>query len=120
MLVNKLNRITAHSYIAKSQAQYLKQRKFDLSDDEAIVMLDFAENYQFIVQDKIQGFHGNGTQCTLHPVVIYTKNGGDLNSESLCFISDDLHHNFNLEFIECFSDGCAAQYKNCKKLFKHM
>jgi hypothetical protein len=30
--------------------------------NEAIVIGDFAENYQFIIQDEIQGYHWNKQQ----------------------------------------------------------
>ena len=72
-LAEKLNNTTSHSYIVRSQAAYLKKLKEDLPTDEVIVLGDFAENYKFIVQDEIQGYHWNEQQCTLHPIVIYQK-----------------------------------------------
>ena len=71
LLVYSVDNLTTHSFTAKSQAQYLKSRKEDISDTECIILLDFAENYHYIVQDEIQGYHWNKDQCTLHPVVIY-------------------------------------------------
>jgi hypothetical protein len=58
-LVQKLNTLTAHSYIAKVQAKYLKKCKEELKEIEVIVLGDFAENYKFVIQDEIQGFHWN-------------------------------------------------------------
>ena len=135
-LCGKLDTITAHSYIAKAQANYLKSLKEKMGRDEAIVLGDFAENYKFVVQDEIQGYHWNQKQCTLHPVVIYHRctQDSDLASRSLCFISDDLDHDVYMVYsvietsakyikenistgitmIHYFSDGCAGQYKNCK------
>ena len=52
LLVDAISKLTAHSFIAKSQARYLKELK-----DNIVHCLDFAENYKFMVQDKIQGFH---------------------------------------------------------------
>ena len=127
---------------AKAQAKYLKKLKKDLKEDEVIVLGDFAENYKFIVQDEIQGFHWNQTQCTLHPIMIYYKQGNDLFSYSICYISDDITHDVDMvnevikqtvdfikkhidrdiSIIHYFSDGCAGQYKNCKNflnLCKH-
>ena len=54
----------------KKKAENLKERKSNLKEDEVIAILDFAENYQFIVQDEVQGFHWHKSQCTLHPVVL--------------------------------------------------
>ena len=98
--------------------------------------MDFAENYHYIVQDEVQGFHWNKDQCTLHPVVIYYKNeNSELVHRSLCVISDDLDHDTNfvnklqelvctymknempqITNIEYWSDGCAGQYKCFKNM----
>ena len=44
---------------------YLKHKKEDLAMNEAIALGDFAENYQFIMQDEIQNYHWSKTSCTL-------------------------------------------------------
>ena len=36
-----------------------------------IVLGDFAENYQFLVQDEIQSYHWSKEYCSLHPLVVY-------------------------------------------------
>ena len=128
-----LNKLTSHSFIAKSQARYLKEKKGNLNDNACTILLDFAENYQFVVQDEIQGFHWNKLGSTLHPVVVYYKDGESLKSLSICIISDDMEHDTcfvyqvqktalelvrhklpHLQHVEYFSDGCAGQYKNFK------
>ena len=134
LLVEKLNTLTAHSYIAKAQAKYLKKCKEELKENEVIVLGDFAENYQFVVQDEIQGFHWNKQSATLHPIVLYYMKDNKLMEKSLCYISDDLNHDTcfvyevikqTVQYIKAeifatpsmmryFSDGCAGQYKNYK------
>jgi hypothetical protein len=134
LLVEKIDDLTTHSFISKSQARYLKKRKEDLDGETCLLLLDFAENYHFIVQDEVQGYHWNKEQCTLHPVVIYYKNAAnELVHDSLCIISDDLTHDTNfvhqlqklvckyvmehlpqIKRFEYWSDGCAGQYKNYK------
>ena len=47
LLVEKMNNITTHSFVAKSQASYLKQLKNTIGGYEVIVLGDFAENYSF-------------------------------------------------------------------------
>ena len=121
-------------HIAKSQAQYLKERKENLDEKTCIILLDFAENYHYIVQDEVQGYHWNKEQCMLHHVVMYFKDEeNNLKCTSICFLSDDLDHNTNFvhelqritseyikqnnEQIEIFHyccDGCAGQYKSFK------
>ena len=60
-----------------------------LKFDGCAIVLDFAENYSFVVQDDVQGFHWNNSQVTLHPFVIYFKNLATdaLNNMSLVCIS---------------------------------
>ena len=45
---NKIDLLTAHSYFAKCQSayRYLKSRKAILSENEALILADFSENYQ--------------------------------------------------------------------------
>ena len=135
LLVCNIDNLTTHSFIARSQTNYLKQRKNEIDGSTCIIVLDFAENYRFIVQDEVQGYHWNKDQCTLHPVVIYYRDGSILKHVSLCFLSDDLQHDTSFvyelqrqsaEFIkihlskvnrvEYFSDGCVGQYKEFKNL----
>ena len=102
----------------------------------SFILLDFADNYKYIVQDEVQGFHWNKDQCTLHPVVIYYKNEeNELVHKSLCILSDDLDYDTSfvhqlqrlvcdfikatlpqITRIEYWSDGCAGQYKKPHEL----
>ena len=61
-----------HHYIKNSPATYLEHCKSALPKDNAFILLDFAENYSFIVQDVFQGCLWN-SQATLHLVIIYEK-----------------------------------------------
>ena len=134
ILVDMIDKLTKHSYLAKCQAQFLNDRKQSLGHNEAIVLGDFAENYQFLIQDEIQSYHWSKEYCTLHPVVVYFKdNSGKLQHLSICFISDDNTHDTcfvyevqtmvikyiqellpNIKKLYYFSDGCGGQYKNYK------
>ena len=53
-LISAINAITKHSFLAKCQANFLTAKKKLLKVNEVIVLGDFAENYQFLVQDEIQ------------------------------------------------------------------
>ena len=95
---------------------------------------DFSENYAFVVQDAVQGFHWNNTQATIDPFVVYYKESGEDRHLSFGIISDCLHHDtvavylyqkrliahlretltLSPKQIFYFSDGAAAQYKNRK------
>lgn len=73
LLTNKLDNLTVHHYIAKHQSGYLTELKEKIPETECIVILDFAENYSFIVQDAAQGFHWDNSQVTLHPFAVYYR-----------------------------------------------
>ena len=102
-----------------------------------IVLGDFSENYQFLVQEEVQSYHWSKEYCMLHPHFAYFIDvDGNIQHNSLWFIPDDNNHNTNsvykiltilvdylkeklqiVDKIFYFSDGCAEQYKNCKNTF---
>ena len=56
------------------------------------VIADFSENYFFVLQDEVQGFHWNNSQATIHPFVVYYSESGELHQLCYAIISDCLHH----------------------------
>ena len=56
-LVKKSETLTTHHYIAKHQLVDLSALKENLGPEHAIIIIDFAENYSFVVQDAAQGYH---------------------------------------------------------------
>ena len=136
IVIEQLHILTAHSYISKSQSRYSKKLKSEIDNSTVLFLGDFAENYQFVIQDEVQGFHWNNSQCTLHPVVTYYQENDELKNISYCVISDDRKHDVALVYevqkailadLKCklsglstiiyFIDGCAGQYKNWKKFY---
>ena len=71
IVIEQLHILTVHPYISICQSRYLKKLKSETDWSTALFLSDFAENYQFVIQDEVQGFHWNNFQCTLHPVVTY-------------------------------------------------
>lgn len=88
---------------------------------------EVVENYKFVVQDEVQGFHWNNLQCTVHPVVIYFIYDSVINHHSYCAISDDITYDVAFVYemqkkvlddikqripgvkqFECFSDDCGG------------
>ena len=57
LLIQKLHEITVHSFIARVQSAYLNNLKETIGLVEAIMLGHFAENYSFIIQDEVQGYH---------------------------------------------------------------
>ena len=47
--------LSTHSYLTKWQAKFLKMKKEHSTFDEALVLGNFAVNYQFLIQDETIG-----------------------------------------------------------------
>jgi hypothetical protein len=130
---NKVEKLLLHDFLAKRQAEYARKKKETLNINEVFVQADFSENYAFMVQDAIQGFHWNNSQATVHPFVADYIDPEDNQLKYLNFIviSDCLDHNvvtfhaFQKKFIEFLkskvpsakkiiylTDGPTSQYKN--------
>ena len=135
MVCKMFEKLRTYDFITKSQSSYLQFTKENLSEDCATVLLDFAENYSFVIQDVTQSFHCNNLQNRLHPIVVYYKQNGELKCESFCVILDcmlhdttavhcflinvvtKLEHMVNgLKHLIYFSNGASSQYKNFKNL----
>jgi hypothetical protein len=57
--------------VAWHQVQHLTQCKDTLNESECVELVDFEENYSFMVQDAVQWYHWSKDQVTYHPIVIY-------------------------------------------------
>ena len=59
------------------------------------MLLDFAENYSFVCQDAIQGYHWETSQATLHPIVVFhrSETSGEIECIITCIVSDYRGHN---------------------------
>ena len=85
-LVEKIDTLTSHSYIAKCQSKYLQRRKEEIGPDTVIATGDFAENYTFVVvQHEWHSSHWSKQYCTIHPVVLHFKEDDQLQHRPFCF-----------------------------------
>ena len=87
-----LNKLRTHDFIAKMQAQFLRDAKDNLQQVEILAITDYSENYSFVIQDEVQSYHWTNTQATVHPFACYYQDGHQL--QHLCFliISECLVH----------------------------
>nr|CAI5831925.1 unnamed protein product [Callosobruchus analis] len=111
--------------------QSIKLLKQSLTDNDAIIHMDFSENFNTKCNQEIQAYHfgGSRTQISMHTVIVYTK----ASTTSHCTISLNLAHNVgaiwahltpvlislpstvqNLHFL---SDGPVTQYRNKAMFF---
>ena len=122
-----------HSFIADQQSSYHRFLKNNLQDDRGLIVCDFAENYAFVIQYAVPGFHWNNNQATIFPMIFYYNDDGSIKQRTLVIISDcnkrdsvaafvflKIFNEFLLRFRPiiknciCFSDGAPQQFKNSK------
>lgn len=124
---NMIPSFKTHSFVKGQQLEFFDTKKDNLAAGEAIVQVDFAENYSLIMQDEIQSAHWQHAQTTLFTCCIWLANNL---TKSYVVVSNDLTHskesawlflkaiiadvqrNTFLEKITMFSDNCAAQFKS--------
>ena len=66
--------IREHHFTWKSQANFLKELNSDLKENEVLILLNFVENYSFVVYDAVQCYHWNNSQATLHLFIAHYLN----------------------------------------------
>lgn len=89
---DQIQNLLKHDFICKQQSAYVKNKKETLKDGEFLCLMDFAENYAFVVQNAAQGFHWNNNQATIFPAVVYYKEDGELKNKNYVVTSDNLSH----------------------------
>lgn len=92
VLCDTLDLLKPHAYIAEEQALYFKTLKEPIDESQILVQCDFAENYNFVVEDAAQSFHWNNEQATLLTSFLYYRDGSKVKHGSIVMISDDLKH----------------------------
>ena len=121
-----MNDHKCHCLIKDQQSKLFRESKANITEGEAVIQMDFAENYAAITQDEVQSAHWSHQQVTIFTAVAWFVNG----CQSFAVVSDDLNHDkvavwamldavvkslkseHLITHIKVFSDGCAAQFKN--------
>ncbi|XP_070207423.1 uncharacterized protein [Littorina saxatilis] len=131
-LMKELTPLSKHIFVQRWQHKELKvlQSKLNVLPGTAVVINDFSENYLCKYQDEVQSAHWGYNQITVHPSVLYFPcHCGNLVTEYLVFVSDDLQHDAHMVRditnvirdhlrqkgfckVVMWSDGCSAQYKS--------
>ena len=103
----------------------------------AVVFLDYSENYKIVHQDEVQTAYYRDKQVSMLGAYAYynTGDGEGIKEKGMVVLSDCLNHKTEAVYTgyrhvqstlkECdpdlmkttlVTDGCAAQFKNCKQL----
>jgi len=125
----KLEALAVHLFNWLHQAEQFRLLKQNITECEAVLHIDFSENYACKQSTEIQSFHFGGSrqQATIHTAVLYTVHG----TKSYATLSDCLRHDERAvwalldpilrELRETFpqittlhilSDGPVTQYRN--------
>lgn len=95
-LEKSLNTFFLHIHNIESQYTTMKYLKENLLVTEAVIHVDFSENYSLKFAEEVQSFHFGGSrqQVSLHTSVIYTHDFslGNIKPTSICTISDCVRH----------------------------
>ena len=123
-----------HIFRANWQHQQMALSIERVQSDEAIILMDYSENYRCVYQNEVQSGFFDQRQVTIHPAMAYYKEGEIPVRHAIIAISDDTHHDAhltkviedrilnlishqpgmeNLSSVIEWTDGCSAQYK-CK------
>ena len=125
-----------HHYVANEQARYFKTKKENLQENQAVIVMDFSENFAFSLQESSQASYFNQKQATVLVAVAYTRSPEPNMPpipHSFIFLSDFLEHTTGV--VRCFqkklileivtrypqvtqalwfSDGARQHFKNLK------
>ena len=119
---------------ASWQMSQLEKCKESMTQNDAVIIMDFAENYTCRFQNEVQSAFWDSNQITIHPMMTYymVKDADSLKlrKHSVIGVSNDLKHDAhavlkfreillkkledeiqNLTMINEWTDGCACQYK---------
>jgi len=95
-----------HIYNVSHQYKVLKEKKDNITNSEAVIHVDFSENYNCKLSEEIQAMHfgGSRNQISLHTVVLYTHT----KTESFCTVSENTYH------------GPAAIWAHLRPILSHL
>lgn len=136
---DELKGLKKHIYNMKVQFKNFRQAVDDMQPTEAVVVVDFSENYNCKLHEEIQAHHFGGSrqQVSLHTVVVYVLTGeNERKVESFCTISSNTDHQPaaiwahldpvlknirscypQITTVHFFSDGPFSQYRQKKNFY---
>lgn len=79
-----------HNFSSESQAKSFALIKDRLKDRKFVVSLGFAMNCTSTTQNSIQAHHWSKMQTSLHPLVVYCRDGGKTKQFFLCLSNNSV------------------------------
>jgi hypothetical protein len=127
LAIEMLPEYTYYTGNDKVQKRAVRKLREKLQPDEALLHIDFLENYNCKYASEVQGVHFGGSrqQITLHTCMLYVGQG---RKEAICTISESLQHNPvgifvflrpileelapDIQHLHFLSDSPVTQYRN--------
>ena len=113
-------------YVKREQSKFFKQLKTNVTDEEIVLQVDFAENFNLKEQNEIPTADWNTIPLSIFTVFVWSKKRNfsfDLPSLDVShdkFVVNEALESIlnhigivlpNVKEINCFSDGAASQFK---------
>ena len=126
LLKSKVEFFLFHVYVKREQSKFFEQLKMNVTDEEIVLQVDFAENFNLKEQNEIQTADWNTISLSIFTAFVWSKKGNfsfDLPSldvshdkfvvkEALEIILNHIGTVLpNVKEINCLSDGAASQFK---------
>lgn len=125
----KLEALAIHQFNWVHQTEQFRDLKQNLTESEAVLHIDFSENYSCKMSTEIQSYHFGGSrkQATIHTAVLYKAHS----TRSYATVSNSLRHDERavwahlepilkelrvtspqITVLHIISDGPVTQYRN--------
>ena len=134
-MIETLKEYRTHKFLVQKFTEFYNKKKDELLPNEAILQMDYSENFKVTNQSEIQSAYYFDTQVSLLGAhVIFCQEDGLKKEKSFVVLSDITKHDTstvyccykkiqawiqnevpNLQKTSLITDGCAAQFKNCKQ-----
>ena len=125
-----LKDIKMHYFRKRTQSNEYKKQINELKEGQAVIHVDYSENYKNKQQNEIKAaYYGQG-QFSLFTVCIYMKENENITCKSYALVTLENDHSCNVSFalnnflickikedttissIKFWSDGCASQFRS--------
>ena len=135
LLKERLRTLKEHIYTKRAQVGSLEEIKNSLSVEDALIQVDYSENYENVQQGEVQSAYFGHTSFSIFTACCYFRSttSGEIEKECITVTSEASDHSRiaamtcidkvidhiqqkfpdnSFENIHIWSDGCASQFRS--------
>lgn len=137
-LQDLLPQFLSHTFTKRAQSKSFKEARENVQPDEAVIQIDYAENYGCKHQNEVQAAHWTSVYVSIFTAVVWYKDEKNLAvKKSFALVSDYAQHEKysvhvslqlllgevkfslvpDLKKVHIYSDGAASQFKQRYTLY---